>query len=412
MKVSRFARVAIAFSVAATLYGAGYKLPEQSLNAVALAGASVAHATEADTAYYNPAAMSFLDESNRIDGVLTLVHLPSIDFEGGQYLPVPPQGVFVKSNGSTRVENIPIAQLHYVSAPFGNLRFGFSLATPGGLSKRWNNPIQKLFAEEFTLDIVEANPSFSYRLSDRFSIGGGVRILYADGKVKSDGSDIGLVLSRDMHGDDFAVGYNLAVAFRPTDDIELAATYRSKIDMDIEGDAVIKAGIFKYKGDAEVKLPLPAALTLAAAKTFDRLTVELVYERTFWSSYDKLDFGYDHILPVFEKPVEKMWSDSNAYRIGLTYKYSDKLTLMGGYAYDETPVSDETIGYELLDSDAHIFSVGFRYAINDKLSCGAAILYDKKKSKSIEFGENKNGLFGKFDDGGALLTSVGFSYRF
>jgi long-chain fatty acid transport protein len=70
------------------------------------------------------------------------------------------------------------------------------------------------------------------------------------------------------------------------------------------------------------------------------------------------------------------------------------------------------MGYELPDSDANIFSAGFRYRQTDDLSWGAAILYDSKKSRTLELGENENGIIGEFDDGGALLTTVGFEYRF
>jgi hypothetical protein len=96
-----------------SIEASGYKLPEQSLNSVALGAAYVAHTTGADTAYYNPARMGFLDrDRNYIEGSLTLVHLPSIDFEGAQYLPVPPSGVFLKGDRATKIENIGIGQLH------------------------------------------------------------------------------------------------------------------------------------------------------------------------------------------------------------------------------------------------------------------------------------------------------------
>lgn len=45
---------------------------------MALGAAYVAHATDADTAYFNPENMSFLDENIRyVEGGITLVHLPS-----------------------------------------------------------------------------------------------------------------------------------------------------------------------------------------------------------------------------------------------------------------------------------------------------------------------------------------------
>ncbi len=42
----------------------------------------------------------------------------------------------------------------------------------------------------------------------------------------------------------------------------------------------------------------------------------------------------------------------------LTYVLNDYLTIMGGFAYDETPAPTENIGFELPDSDAWIYSLG------------------------------------------------------
>ncbi len=40
-----------------------------------------------------------------------------------------------------------------------------------------------------------------------------------------------------MEGDTFEFGYNLALAYKPTNDINLAVTYRSEIDLEEEGTA-------------------------------------------------------------------------------------------------------------------------------------------------------------------------------
>jgi len=49
-------KLLLASAVAATsLMAAGYKIPEQSLNSTALAGAYVSNTSAADAAYYNPA---------------------------------------------------------------------------------------------------------------------------------------------------------------------------------------------------------------------------------------------------------------------------------------------------------------------------------------------------------------------
>ena len=394
----------------------GYKIPEQSLNGTALGAAYIAHTTGADSAYYNPANMAFLDPKlHYLEGAVTGVSLPENGFDGIQYLPgVGP----VPAAASSEHEWAVFPTFHYVHTAQGSWRWGVSVTTPDGMTKRWHSPVQKLFAEKFRLLTVEVNPSLAYRVNETLAVAAGLRLIYSEGDVYSDGNDLGVPIKREMKGDAVDVGWNIALAWHPTSDIDVGITYRSRVDLKEEGNANLYLGGVGRQYHADVTVPMPAALNIGVAKTFDeRLTVELVYERTFWSAYDRLDFHYSDpippgLVPYFDDPKDKSWNDTNTYRIGLTYLYSDRLTLMAGYAYDETPVPERTLSYELPDSDAHIFSAGFRYRQNEHLEWGIAVLYDHKVKRTVRFPENENGIDGTFDKGGAILATVGFQYTF
>jgi long-chain fatty acid transport protein len=266
------------------------------------------------------------------------------------------------------------------------------------LTKCWETPFQKAFAEEFTLKVLEFNPSLSYSVRDDFSIGGGLRLVYSEGVIKNDSA----VATTDMEGDTVGFGYNVAMTYKPTSQMNLAVTYRSNIDLDEEGTATLYSGdTLIYDGDASVSVPLPAALNVAISQTWqDTFTLELLYERTYWSQYETLNFEG---VPLPETP--KNWKDTDTFRVGATIKMDNKITAMMGFAIDETPVPENTIGFELPDSDAKIFSMGFRYQQREDLSWGAAFLYDSKESRTI------NG-FGTFDEGGAFLTTIGVAYEY
>jgi len=401
--------IALSVITSGFLTAAGYKIPEQSLNSMALGAAYVAHTSGADTAYYNPAGMSFMADKQYVDGGLTLAHLPS-----NVYTLIDPY------SGKSEEENIVIPNMHYVANALGDFRWGVSLTAPGGLTKRWDTPYQKLYAEEFTLKIIELSPSVSYRVNDKFSIGGGVRLVYSEGVVNSDGAEAGAPIKREMEGDTVEFGYNLALLYKPTSDINLAVTYRSNVDLKEEGRANLYFGGVGKQYDAEVTVPLPAALNIAVSKTWDStFTLEAVYERTYWSTYENLDFNYGSpitpaLVPYFDKAQPRNWKDTNTFRIGATM-VMDKLTMMMGFAIDETPVPDKTIGFELPDSDAKIFSMGFRYQQTDALSWGAAFLYDSKDARTIKPGVTDNQVLsngGRFTDGGAYLTTIGVAYEF
>ncbi len=401
-------RIATLLSLsAATLLASGYRIPEQSLNSVALSAAYVAGANGADASYYNPANMAFMDNGAFTEVALTYINLPKVTFEG----------IAPAMNGDSKEEQFLMPNLHYVSPFVDNWRFGLSITAPAGLSKRWDEAFAKATAQEFSLKVIEVNPTASYKFNDQFSVGFGVRGVYTDGVVKSDASGLGLPVSRDLNGDSIDFGYNLAVSYRPIKELTLSSTYRSKVDLTVEGDATLTHPLLGagYRGGASVTIPLPAALTLAAAYTYDKTTLELVYERTYWSSYKELDFNYDTALAAFDAPIAKNWKDSNAYRIGLSHQCTDALKMMVGFAIDKSPAPDSTLGFELPDSDAKLYSIGFEYKINQNLKVGLAYLYDDKEDRTVSnynAATNSIGASGTFTDSSAHLVTASFKYKF
>ena len=82
-----------------------YKVPEQSVNSMALGAAYVAHTDGADTAYFNPANMAFMEEKQFTEAGLTLAHLPRNEFKGDN----------PATSGKSEIENLILPNIHYVS---------------------------------------------------------------------------------------------------------------------------------------------------------------------------------------------------------------------------------------------------------------------------------------------------------
>ncbi|WP_373000763.1 OmpP1/FadL family transporter [Sulfurimonas sp.] len=406
--------VLLSLIASSMLMAGGYKIPETSLNAVALSAANIAHNKSADAAYYNPANMVFMEDKNNMELDLTYIGLNPINYKGTV------SGT--NQDLDAQSESFVVPTLHYVSGKTGEARIGLSIVSPGGLSKRWNEEPAKTKAEEFTLKIIEINPTFAIPLSDKVSLAFGFRIVHTSGVVKSNGNIGGpFTASRDMTGDALDYGYNLALAYKPTSDLELAATYRSNVNLNVEGNAKLvttAGGGSTYDGEAKVRVPLPATFSAAAAYTLpSKTTVEFVYERTMWSAYKDLDFDYDGtesatLASIFGASVEKNWKDTNAFRLGLTQEL-ESMTLMAGIVYDESPVPSKTLGFELPDSNSFSVSLGGRYQINDKIEVGLSALYSMRETRKIETSDaNDNNLVGEFTNSNALLISTGVSYKF
>jgi len=420
------------FALPSQAAASGYRIPEQSINSVATASASIAGVDGADSAYFNPAAMSWLDNKRwHGEADLLYINLPHITYT---------DNANPANNGSSKTEEFLLPVLHTVSPEFNGMRFGFSLAYPAGLSKRWPAPFPCTFSEDFTLRVMEANPSLSYKLSDTLAVAGGLRLLKATGQVRSRGTTVAssagpiyATIERSMEGDTVAFGYNLAVSWRPVSALAFAATYRSKVDLDLEGDAALSstAGFLgdgtpvpgllpagAYSGPAGVSAPVPAVLTLGTAWTFCNSTIEFTWDRTFWDAYQQLDFIYPASLahPVltaaFDDPVAKRWVNTDAFRLSLRQQLSDALTLRIGFVLDGNPMPDETLGFELPDANGRTVAGGLRYRLNDRLDAGFAYLYTDKKTRSVDQTATGGSLNGTFTGTSAHMLGFGLNGRF
>jgi len=406
----------ISLMASSILLAGGYKVPESSLNGVALSAANVAHNKSADAAYYNPANMVFMKHDGIMEVDMMYIGLSEIDYKGN----------YTSSSGTTgpynihsKSENFLIPSFHYVSPEVDGARYGFSMVVPAGLSKRWDDAPAVYSAEEFTLETIELNPTIALPIGAKVGIAIGIRAIYSKGIVKSTSP----IASRDMDGDSVDFGYNLALAYHPTKELELAITYRSKVDLTVDGDAdlsytgtlggAVPLNTYKSSSSATLDVPVPALFNAAIAYTFPTdTTIEFVYERNYWHTYNELDFNYGSgVNPVtnivFGTPIAKDWEDTNTFRLGITQELDD-LTLMSGLVIDESPIPESTLGYELPDSDSVSVSLGARYQFTEKINAGIAALYSMREDRTV----HNDSLDGEFTNATALLISLGLEYKF
>lgn len=391
--------------VAGSAMASGWRIPEQSVDSTAKVGANIASAKRADAAYYNPANMSWMEDTWQIEVDATYIYLSPIDYDDSR-------NPFFDSESES--ENFFVPTGFAVSPSYGGARFGLAIVAPYGLSKQWEDPYAKATAEEFSLKVIEVNPTVSYAIGDKVSIAAGPRMLYADATVSNDFSEIGVPLSRNVEGDTVEWGWNVALAVKPYDHLNISATYRSNVDLDFDETTDLNLMGTALRTPASVSVPAPAVVALSVAyDILDNLNVELTWDRTFWSEYDTLDFDYSPQIPgnPFEVPVARDWDDTNAYRIGVTYGLNEKIDLMAGFGYDENPIPESNVDFSLPDSDAWLYSVGMQYGVSEQLDVGIAMLYDYKEERENKVDPEGN-VYGKFTNASAFLVTVGINYKF
>lgn len=415
----KFIKLILPLAFASSAFAGGYKIPEQSSDSMALVASNIAKSFGADAAYYNPANMVFLDANSHININTFYIHLGKTKFNN-----------YSKKPGTTDTKskdyNVVGATTYYVSPFFANnFRFGLSFNIPAGLAMEWDDNYPASVAERFDLKIYELAPSLAYQIFDNFSVAAGVRVVYTDGVIKNR-VDIPRFykMSREVEGDSFDFGYNLALTYKPTKNLSLAATYRSKVDINVKGDTNLNESFLGRNMSktiaTNISIPLPASLNLALAYEIEKLTFMFAFERTYWSSFKELDFNYDEPIlnPITKKIIddahEKKWKDSNTYRFGVAYQASDKLRLMGGFGIDENIAADKFTSFELPNTKAYIYSVGANYAINSDLEIGFGYLYQdrQKRNANVKKSNFIGNVEGEFDPGDAQLVSLSLKYKF
>lgn len=398
-------------------FGAGFQIPNQSLRAIGIAGANIAYTPGPDSAYYNPANLSLLEDRWAVETSLTTLWLPEITYKDNRDRSL---------DGSSDFELFFLPQIHLASKEYNDFRFGFALTYPYGLAKSWDQPFPAATARKFSLFVAEANPSLAYAISDTLSLAAGFRLIYSEGEVENGVTNPPFAalapltkLDRDISADDFGAGYNLATTYSPLPQWRLAATYRSKVDLELAGDAslIALAGtipVAAYNGGGELPLTLPAVFSLATSYSFADVTIEVAWSRTFWSDIRELDFDYNQSLlgtafDGFDRPVRKDWQDSDALRFGITYNLSERFAATLGFAIDDTPVPEDTLGFELPDSDAFMYGLGFQFKKSDRLTMGISYMYYQTTSREVSGlpVAGLPGIDGEFSDGGAHAVTVG-----
>ncbi len=396
-------------------FGAGYKIPEQSVRSTGSVASYMSAAEHADSVYFNPANMSWLRGNWFFEGGVRYIYLPSIGFEGYVLDPVRKQYVYLKTE--SRSEEFLVPYFHVVSPPIGNFRFGLSFVTPGGLSKKWDAVPASAYAKEFTLKVYETDFAVSYRVNRYLSLGGGLRGVYADGTVEFYYPQAYRIK---MEGDtDVRWGYYVSISLRPTKSLNLSALYRSKVNLKIKGSAngfmtVPVNGtptLYPVNTSGSVMVPLPAELRVSASYKLQKTTLEFTLERTFWSKYEYLNFNYEDpiVEGTFGKPKEKDWDDVNTYRFGLYHQFSPKFRGMLGLAYSESPIPSRTLGFELPEPKyTWILSLGGIYRPRPSLELGLAYLYLVEGSRRVD----NQTIKGEFTDISAHLLTLSLGLRF
>ena len=357
-----------------TAFAGGYRVSIQGQKQLAMGHTGVAVVNSAEVAFFNPAGMAYLDKKFNLSvGANAL--FANVKFQNNQF--------------GTEAESKNVGTPFSVYATYKlNDWFtaGLAVYTPYGSAVSWDQDWQGAhLVNNIDLQAIFVQPSFSIRMGEHFSIGGGP--IYATGSVNLNKnlSMNPLVSSPDGNRTDITLdakgisawGYTAGFMFNPTDKLRIGMNYRSEIIMEArDGKATYEdAPSFLLLANTtfDADLPLPAELTVGLSyQVTDKWLVAFDYNHTMWSAYQNLDVKFANGT---ESLNPRNYKDVSTYRVGTQYKANEKFTFRAGWYMDESPVQDGYFAPETPRNDSMAYTGGFTFQLNDKFGIDFSLLY-------------------------------------
>lgn len=401
--------------------GAGFGLYEMSARAMMTGGNNVGKATDASAVYYNPATMGGLT------GTWVTV--------GTTFLR-PPLDTRVNGVGAHKMDPGWFVDPHaFITHQLPcDFTAGLGFYADFGLGSHYDNSWPLAFdSVESTVEGFTLSPTLSYKVTDKWSVGGGVRLTRLNfeqrriyrfddmvyrrfGMVGVPGAPSGTMKLRYDAHNDVDVGYLVGTTYDLTEDFTIGAVWRSRIRARMEGkchasgdNAYSMATARLYGGSLEEKIDLPMSANVGfnwnRAFWLEHLRMGGTATWTEWSTIDEICLG--------AASMNLGWH--NAYRTGFGFEYdlTDWWTPGIGYCYDWDPTKEKRPTTMLPAGDRHNIYFGSTFHITENwdftISGGMVLM----ESKTAHYNDPVGNLY-KFQtrNSHTYLASATITYHF
>jgi long-chain fatty acid transport protein len=385
----------------------GYNFGSQSVAAQGTAHANAAEAADPSTIYYNPAGLTELEGDQIQIGATDVI--PDSKYTDNGSHKITGSSISGSTSNSSFVPSSVIAPTLYMSHKFDDrFTIGLGVFVPFGAKLGYGyNSINRYALESISLKTLNFNPSIAFKLDEHNSFGFGVSAQYmkanlqkavdvASGVQLVTGSSALASLARDgqvgLDADGWGYGFNLGYMYKLDDHTRFGLAYRSRIRTRLNGTAtwnydaanptsnstiaaIIAASTHKTSG-ANTTVDTPDS---ASASFYHDLTEKLAMmgSVTWWghSAMQNITVNFDK-TGEGAMVIQQNWKNTLTYALGMNYKYSDKLLLRTGAAYEQSPVSDDNLRHSALpDSDRYWLSLGANYKFDKHNSVDFAYSY-------------------------------------
>ncbi|MEI6860239.1 MAG: outer membrane protein transport protein [Shewanella sp.] len=363
---------------------AGTLVSEMSSMTVSTAGAGGAVIAEnASVAYSNPAGMSY------IYGDALSVNLAVMDLRV-QYKDATDPSLSSGNAGGFQ----PYGSLYYVHQLDNDMRLGMSISVQGGSALDYGTSYGgALTLNDLRLSVMQFNPSISYQVTPKLSLGAGFQIDYATFEENL------LYGQANMDTDSWTVGYNLGAIYQWDKNTRFGITYRSKMDHDLTGTFKVDVpdwlgpNIADKSGLAGLNVLNPRHVEISGLHQLSQ-PLSLVWSLGFeqWSDNDstRVSINGNNVTQI-SRDFDNVWTGA----LGARYQLTPKVRLETGIGYASSPLDEpEYQAADLPVDTQHRYSIGLTYQWTKDTTFNAYYSY-------VDYGEpkiNNDGMNGRFDN--------------
>ena len=394
MKKHLLALSAAAVLLAPQAVGAeGFSINEWSAEGFAMGGARMFAENDAANMAYNPASLT------KIKGEVAKISATYISPHGKYKVDGGLSDSFPDSmtQGHNRVHPAWAPGMYYVKQindkewlGFGSYaRFGNSCQFEPGSFPGFNNTSSKVNG-------MSVGVNYAKKLDSKWSASLGAEVNYAWLQIDKTVPYALGAGKMQTEGESYALGWNAAANYAFDDKNEMGIVYRSAVNHSMEANVRAEGLMAGYAGEAYGCVTLPESVMIGYGHKFnDKTRVELNGTWTRWSRFDSFDISFNGGHP-HEDP--KNWKDGWRYAIGVEHKLSDKYSLLGGIAYDESGIpdyygvgSEEGADFMVPTGTRTTFTIGTQYH-DDRQTLALSIGYMKVGDLFIEGAELQPGV--------------------
>ncbi len=404
------------------VWAGGLWLYELGTPDLGTAGAGrAATATDASTAFGNPAGMTRLDRSQMLAAVQGLYINARFDTEFSS---------FGGGDGGNAGGFVPSGSLNYVHRVTDDFRLGIAAGSYFGLgvdySDDWAGRYYNTKAELLTFAL---NPGAGYRINNWLSVGAAFSVLLAnldqEAAINNQVTDPGFGDGKlEIEDDDVAYGFNLGLMLKPREGTRFGLTYRSEVDLEFKDVASLSnigpvlqgqldaSGLAGSKVDIDMTLP-QAVMLSGYHQLTERWAVMGNIGWQEWSEFGKQDLTLRSTTSTnFTQDLD--YDDTWHFALGAQYRFADRWLWSLGAAYDTSPTDEDTRTPDLpLDRQIRI-GTGIQYDWNKDITLGAAYEYlDLGDAEIDQEGGPLQGSFkGEYDTNAIHFFAVNLIWKF